>query len=209
MLQHPSEWSVRGTLQSFWLRVVCRLTGWSKGSETWMMLEKQTIRHATNARQAEGCLWLRSQVLSYFNVRFLFPIVSLSLSLSLSLLCLCPSDSIFACQLAKNRLDALAAMKRWFLSASVEKWKVEGSFRIAFLWLAMACLMTANYLEFVDQICYTGVNNFLTAEFLWNELFKYQFISTERLFIRTVFPSSGIPFTIYRNCHSQITANFW
>ena len=133
----------------------------------------------------------------------------LSLSLSLSLLCLCPSDSIFACQLAKNRLDALAAMKRWFLSASVEKWKVEGSFRIAFLWLAMACLMTANYLEFVDQICYTGVNNFLTAEFLWNELFKYQFISTERLFIRTVFPSSGIPFTIYRNCHSQITANFW
>ena len=75
-----------------------------------MMLEKQTIRHATNARQAEGCLWLRSQVLSYFNVRFLFPIVSLSLSLSL--LCLCPSDSIFACQLAKNRLDALAAMKR-------------------------------------------------------------------------------------------------
>lgn len=77
-----------------------------------MMLEKQTIRHATNARQAEGCLWLRSQVLSYFNVRFLFPIVSsLSFSLSLSL-CLCPSDSIFACQLAKNRLDALAAMKR-------------------------------------------------------------------------------------------------
>lgn len=40
-----------GTLQSFWLLVVCRLTGWRQRVGSWMMLEKQTIRHVTNTSQ--------------------------------------------------------------------------------------------------------------------------------------------------------------
>lgn len=40
-----------GTLQSFWLLVVRRLTGWRQRVGSWMMLEKQTIRHVTNASQ--------------------------------------------------------------------------------------------------------------------------------------------------------------
>lgn len=46
-------WEVKcaGTLQSFWLLVVCRLTGWRQRVGSWMMLEKQTIRHVTNASQ--------------------------------------------------------------------------------------------------------------------------------------------------------------
>lgn len=80
-----------GTLQSFWLLVVCRLTGWRQRVGSWMMLEKQTIRHVTNASQ-------RPRKPSGY--------VSFSPSLFFILLSVHP---IFVCQfmLAKNRLDVV------------------------------------------------------------------------------------------------------
>lgn len=94
-----------GTLQSFWLLVVCRLTGWRQRVGSWMMLEKQTIRHVTNTSQRKPSGY-----------------VPLSLSLFFIFLSIRP---IFARQfmLAKNRLDVVRLWLQFLFVSGKKKYR--------------------------------------------------------------------------------------
>lgn len=104
-------WEVKcaGTLQSFWLLVVCRLTGWRQRVGSWMMLEKQTIRHVTNASQ-----------------RPRKPSGYVPLSLSLFHPSLCPSIRYLCASLCSRKTDYIVRLWLQFLFASVKKKKKIG-----------------------------------------------------------------------------------
>lgn len=100
-----------GTLQSFWLLVVRRLTGWRQRVGSWMMLEKQTIRHVTNASQ-------RPRKPSGY--------VSFSLSLFF-----CPSNICVPVYAREKQIRR--SLTIWLICMLREK-KERKDFKIEFLW---------------------------------------------------------------------------